>query len=1060
MRFSAEAAAVVAALLTAPAQPSDDATVRAAVERYYRAIETEDVAGYLALWTAGPQRPLAASVKFLFDAIDDRFPQITVLRSVAVGPARHERLRVRVQLHRERTRRGQGGEPDRLTGEEITTLTFAREEGEWKVLSEGSPAETLAAELAAAATPEQQTALLEAEPDLVGAPLVSALSRAGANESAMQRYERAEQVFRLAVELARRTGSRKEEGEALQNIGTALYFQRRFPEAMAAYEERRALEQRRGDDLAMAAALVGIATIHYTVAEYTEALAGYRMALAIQDRLEDRPAAAVTLISTGNVRYVQGDYPAALHDYARSRELHRAMRDTAGEARALEGLGRTYAAQGDYAAALAAFSGVLDDARARGDRARQGTSHHSVGEVHVRLGNLDAARSHYQQGLDHFTALGQLGEAGRSWQGLGMSELLAGRFSDAERAYSRSIAACTEGLDPECRAHAVVGLAFAQFAQDKYEDSAASYRRAIEAFTALAGPEPAARAEIGLSQALLRTGALEEAGRAAARARTAAVALGNDDVLWRALLAESRVAQKTPDGGPLAAAGAAAAVVERMHEEALQKPATPVPSDAPAALAALAVLRARAGDHEEAWRLAIRIRELDVRAALAVNERDIARGMTPQEREEERAAALELLSLLAQRTREQGLPRPDPRRMTSLSDRIAAAAAARDAAMQKLFDRHPDLPQWRGRERISLAAARSNIPEGTVVLDFIVDDDDVLLTVGRAAPQPVTAYAIAMRRRELSERISTLLEERTLRDAGRWRGAASELAARLLPAAVSDALAGARRVIILPHDVLWRVPFDALPAGDHYLGERAAVSYAGSYLALLRPDARDQIVDPDLTAAGAAVLPDGVIKRLQQTAPGWTPRSPEGAARELAAVARVYEGHSTVAAGAAATERTVRDRLASATRQSSVHMATSFRLNAAGPLFSPLLLAGGPSAPAGDDDGVLELRELLNMNVAARVAVLSDGSAMSMRDAAARSGVLQWAWLAAGVTSLLCPRWSAGEAVSTATLTEFHRALRAGMGTAAALQAARAAVRARPEWSAPYYWAGWMALGG
>ena len=85
---------------------------------------------------------------------------------------------------------------------------------------------------------------------------------------------------------------------------------------------------------------------------------------------------------------------------------------------------------------------------------------------------------------------------------------------------------------------------------------------------------------------------------------------------------------------------------------------------------------------------------------------------------------------------------------------------------------------------------------------------------------------------------------------------------------------------------------------------------------------------------------------------------------------------------------------------------------------------------------------------------------MSMRDASAKSGMLQWGWLAAGVPSLLCSRWSTDEAVSTATLVEFHRALRAGMGTAAALQAARTAIRARPEWSAPYYWAGWIAFGG
>src|ERR671920_707829 len=111
-----------------------------------------------------------------------------------------------------------------------------------------------------------------------------------------------------------------------------------------------------------------------------------------------------------------------------------------------------------------------------------------------------------------------------------------------------------------------------------------------------------------------------------------------------------------------------------------------------------------------------------------------------------------------------------------------------------------------------------------------------------------------------------LLGGGTLRDARRWRTAASEFALRLLPFAAADALATARRVLILPHDVLWRVPFEALPAGDQYLGERTAVSYVGSYQAVLHPESREQLAALEVTAVGASVLADELIKQLQQTA--------------------------------------------------------------------------------------------------------------------------------------------------------------------------------------------------
>ena len=82
-----------------------------------------------------------------------------------------------------------------------------------------------------------------------------------------------------------------------------------------------------------------------------------------------------------------------------------------------------------------------------------------------------------------------------------------------------------------------------------------------------------------------------------------------------------------------------------------------------------------------------------------------------------------------------------------------------------------------------------------------------------------------------------------------------------------------------------------------------------------------------------------------------------------------------------------------------------------------------------------------------------------MRDGAAATDAVHWAWLAAGVPSVLIARWTADAAASDALLLEFHRRLRDGVDPGEALHAARRAVRARPEWAAPYFWAGWMAVG-
>ena len=130
----------------------------------------------------------------------------------------------------------------------------------------------------------------------------------------------------------------------------------------------------------------------------------------------------------------------------------------------------------------------------------------------------------------------------------------------------------------------------------------------------------------------------------------------------------------------------------------------------------------------------------------------------------------------------------------------------------------------------------------------------------------------------------------------------------------------------------------------------------------------------------------------------------------------------------------------------------AFRINSASPLFSPFLLA-----PDAANDATLEAREIMNMGLGARVAVISDPAAMSMRDAADDAGVIAWAWAAAGVPAIVMPRWAGDEVLANRMLADLHARLRRGESPPDAFAAARAGMRA--EKAAPFYWAGWMLIG-
>lgn len=1055
-------------------QTADDPALRAAVERYFATQEAEDAAAYLALWSRKVDRPKLEQLKYVFDSGDDTFTGITILRAIPSG----DRMRARVTARRSRTLSRPSGSPITIDRDMTVSLTYVKEDGDWKLVREGPAADDLAAELLEARTPEARKELLATDADLVGDPLISALSRRGSTAAQVQLYAEAASIFERTLEVAQLTANKKAQGEALQNIANALYFTGKHERALERYTERLALERERADDEAIASSLGGIATIRYTYAEYGPALTAYREALAIQDRLGDTAGAATTLISTGNILYLQGDYEGAIADYRRSRDLNHNIHNTEGEARALEGLGRVFTAQGNYAAALDAFNGVLAEGRARSNRRTQGSALQHIAEIHFRLGNLDVARASYEESRGHYESIGDQPNVGRVWQGLALTDLAAGRFTASEQEYAKSIAACSGADDRDCVAHALVGLAFAQDSQQKFDDAVTSYGKAIAAFTALDKREGAARSEIGLSHALLGKGDLDRAHASARHARDEALALSSDDVLWRALVADARVLRKKQDGaGALAAANDAVAAAERLQRVADERPGnSPVP-DAVDAFALLTVLRAGSGDASAAHASAERMRTFALRATLLPNEREIYRGMTPEERAEERASVAQLLALDAQIKRQQSLPKPDTPRIETLTAELADGIARRTEARKRLFDRLPDLRKWRGLVPPAGASEIGNLlsrTPGSIIIQFVVDEDDVVvLTAETSAEDPaLAASALPLTRQWLAERIAGLVQPKVLQDAAAWKRSAGEFRMVLLPDAVLARLERARSVLVVPDGALWRFPFEALPLEDRYLGDTPSVSYAGSLAAAVASGNTSPLphegqqegsrLARSLVVVGAPEIAREVRDLAQLTAPGWTLRPTAAVEPEAKRAAAAYgeqglPASAVVVSGKEATEPTVR---AAAAAASVLHIAAPFRINAASPLFSPALLASNPPAPApgAADDGMLEMREIMNLSLPARVVVLSDGDAAAMRDAQAATGAIAWAWLAAGTPSVVLNRWAA-EASAPDLLGEFHRRLLRGDSSADALRAARAGVRARAEWSAPYYWAGWMDVG-
>jgi tetratricopeptide (TPR) repeat protein len=1063
-------------LLLAPGQDApvpgpEDPRILPLVERFFAAQEAEDVEAYMALWSARAQRPRPEQLAFVFKAGDDRFSDIAIERVSRIG----DLLRVTVSVRRERTStmRRPDGSFNVSASVRQWSLALVDEGGELRILSEGFPADTLAGALLSAATPEERAALMDTEAGILDDRVLQAMSMRADSQAQTGQHAAARAIYERILEVARRIGNRKAEGEALQNIGNTYYFQNRFAEAVAHYEQRLALEREPLNAAGAAGALLGIATIKYSSFEYGEALTAYREALAFYESLDDEAGSATALLSTGNVLYLQGDLGGAIADYRRSRDLYKRTHNTDGEARALAGLGRVHVAQGDYASALEAFAGVWEEGRARGNRVMQANASQASGEVHLRLGNAAAARAAFDDSRQHLEAAEDASGVGHAWQGTALAELLAGRFGAAEKAYASSMTTCASAPDQGCVARGIVGFAWTLFLQHRHDEAIVQYRKAIEAFTALNKAEEVGRAEVGLSQALFGKKEFGQAAAAAFAARDRTPVL---DVIWRARLAEARARRQLgqPDGSR-ASAEAAVEIVEAMARETLDQPVQRMSSDTADAYTFLAVLQADAGEARDAFETAERGRAHALRLALANNERDIVRHMTPEERDAERASAAGVGSLQAQIEKERGLPKPDLQRIARLEEELAHATALRNAERARMFERWPDLRIWRGLAPAATGAevAAFVADEGTTIVQFLIDQDDLLVLTALPAVNAdeevrFGAYVSSVSREALAELVAEAVRPASLRGLAEWR-AASEPLVDVIPPAARSAFATARRSILVPDGVLWRVPFEALPLAR----ESLELSYAASVTTLLRAAGvsasfrSDEGVAVPLVVAAAPDLSEARLARTRLTAPEWDLRETAAARREATTVAaRFEEPPAVVLHGLDATERAFREAAAGA---QLLHVAAPFRVSSASPLFSPLLWAKLPAVkPAGDDatpipadpadDGVLELREVMNLHLRADVVVLSDGAATAMRDAAGAIGTIAWAWRAAGVPALVLRRWADDDAASDELIADVHSRVRAGQSVQAALLSARETLRAHDAAAPPRLWAAWIVV--
>ena len=381
---------------------------------------------------------------------------------------------------------------------------------------------------------------------------------------------------------------------------------------------------------------------------------------------------------------------------------------------------------------------------------------------------------------------------------------------------------------------------------------------------------------------------------------------------------------------------------------------------------------------------------------------------------------------------------PEKQRRGQALESYSAELSRAERDYEDLLDdgRDPE-PDSKAQAIPTTTEIQRSLPRDTALIEYVVGRQTVsILVITRLS---VIGLPVSIASGSLSSR-TELLRDLIMARRSEWIQPARGLYTLLLrPVQSTGYLKGIRQLLIVPDGVLNYVPFAALPTSrSRFLGDEYTVAYLPSAVALVTE------------SAGRS---NG--RKLLAMAPSGTHLP--NAAGEVRGIGQIFPRTARVVVGKRATE-TLFKRAAG--DYDYLHLATHGSLNHNAPSLSALELE-----PDGENDGRLELHEIVSMKLRARLVTLSAcetalGKGYFTEMPAGDEFVgLTRAFLSAGGHSVLASLWTVNDESTRALMTRFYKHLHENGGAAALARAQREVRESDVRYRDPYYWAAFVMVG-
>jgi CHAT domain-containing protein len=905
-------------------------------------------------------------------------------------------------------------------------------------------------------------------------------------------------LYEIAAEAARQARDDGLLAEAEYRLGSIHLHLRHYQQAEEALLLGMRLSEKSNSEVSRINNLCTLGVLYIRLVRYDEAEQVSRQALALVMKSPNRTSVrylygeAVACGNLGTISAWKGGNSTALEYLNRAVELFERLDEQTGSYKQevldnLISIGEVYYNLGDYREALQYYNKVLPAAEKHGYQSRLKTVLMDLGNLYLDQADFGRATALFTRSLQIAAEIGDREAEIIATCNLGVTHERQMKYERAGELFENCLRLADQSAVPNLRILALEGLATLYRRSGQFERALEYYERALQIATKLGEKLRQSELEWWKAGVYYDLGDYTRSIELSTVAGNLADEIHETNYSYLALTLRGKnhlaLEQYEPARESLKLAiEKAEQIRSRIGGQEQQRAFFFERKIEPYYL--MVDLLVRQNKPEEALEFAEQARSRTLLDLIGNVKLDIAKAMSPAEKEEERKLDGQLAALNTQLYREYQQKDPDKNRIGDLKIRLEKARVDYDSFLDRLFVDHPELRIDRGRSApftIGDAMHALPSPDAAVVEFEVLEDKVYVFTVAGGADGTiqVRAHSVAVGKKNLTERVDQFRERIANNSMGIDKPSAELYQLLLGPAA--PMITGKKTLILVPDDVLWEMPFQALKdSAGRYLIENHAIFYAPSLTALREIKKRESgrlaaggapkpaaipgySSRPTLLAFGDPAISSETVERLRSVDRDEKLGPLPATKKEVETLGNLYgASRSKVFVGARATEERAKLDMA---RFRILHFATHGVLDGANPLYSHLVLS--QSGSDSSEDGLLEAREIMNMNLEADLAVLSACQTARGRISTGEGVIgMSWALFVAGCPTTVVSQWSVESDSTTKLMIDFHRALLSlnrdsvrVRGSAQALREAALKMLKSPGYRHPFYWAGFIVVG-